>query len=484
MAVRVTTKTQQRSALIDRLAGVVGESYVLWQPYDMHLYCYDGSIDTALPDAVVLPATTEQVAAVHAICTAQGVPCTPRGAGTGLSGGAIPIAGGVVVSCARMNTIGTIDADNLWAVVQPGVINLHLSKAVAADKLYFVPDPSSQSVCTIGGNVGENSGGPHTLRHGVTVNHVLGMELVQANGETLHLGGPALDTPGYDLVGVVVGSEGTLGTVTSVTVRLAPLPETVRTILASFTTARQASAAVSAIIAAGIIPAALEMMDQLAIRAIEAAYHAGYPLDAGAVLLIETESLHEDADHLAERILAICREQGVESIKIARDAQERDLFWKGRKGAFAAMGRLSPDYYTMDGVIPRSKLPEVLAEVGRISAHYGLRIPNVFHAGDGNLHPLILFDAQNPEEVEKVLAAGDDILRVCVEAGGTLSGEHGIGIEKNNLMPLLYTADDLAVMERVKRAFDPSGLCNPGKIMPTPGRCVREQGKPRASAGW
>jgi len=474
----------ERADLVGQLASIVGERYVLWQPYDVRLYCYDASIDAALPDVVVLPHNTEQVCALLALCAREGIPYTPRGAGTGLSGGSIPVQGGLLIGFARMNSILELDPDNLRATVQPGLVNLHLSQAVKKDGLYFVPDPSSQKVCTIGGNVGENSGGPHTLLYGVTVNHVVGLQVVLPGGEALRLGGAALDTPGYDLTGLLVGAEGTCGLITEVTVRLAALPERVATLLAVFDTADAASEAVSALIGQGIVPAALEMMDNLAIQAVEAAYHAGYPLDAGAVLLIEVEGLADGLDDLRDAIAAACTAHGALEVRVARDEKERAGLWAGRKGAFGAMGRLSPDYYTMDGVIPRSALPAVLREVARVATAYDLRIPNVFHAGDGNLHPLILFDAEQPGDVQRVKAAGDEILRVCAAAGGSLSGEHGIGMEKNDLMHLIFSPADLATMSYVKNAFDPAGLCNPCKVFPTPGRCMGEHGKLRASAGW
>jgi glycolate oxidase len=474
----------ERTALICRLTEIVGEHNLLWRPYDVRLYCYDGSIDAALPELVVLPESTEQVSAIMALCAAEGIPYTPRGAGTGLSGGSIPVQGGLLIGFARMNRILEVDLDNLRATVQPGLVNLHLSQAVKPHGLYFVPDPSSQKVCSIGGNIGENSGGPHTLLYGVTVNHVVGLEVVLPGGEVVNLGGKTLDTPGYDLTGLLVGTEGTCGLVTAATVRLVPLPEHVITMLGVFPTVDAASEAVSAIIGRGIVPAALEMMDNLAIQAVEAAYHAGYPPEAAAVLLIEVEGLADGLDAVRDAIVDLCRHAGASEVRVARSEKERAGLWAGRKGAFGAMGRLSPDYYTMDGVIPRSSLPAVLREVARVSAEYGLRIPNVFHAGDGNLHPLILFDSERVGDVERVKAAGEEILRACAAAGGSLSGEHGIGIEKNDLMHLIFSQADLATMAHIKDAFDPDGLCNPCKIFPTPGRCMSEHGKLRASAGW
>jgi glycolate oxidase len=400
------------------------------------------------------------------------VPIVPRGAGTGLSGGAIPVFGGVVLTFARMARILEIDVANLRAVVQPGLINLHLSTAAAPYGLYFVPDPSSQKACTLGGNVAENSGGPHTLAYGVTTNHVTGLEVVLSDGTVARVGGKALEHEGYDLVGAFVGSEGTLGIVTEITVKLTPLPEDKRTILAAFPTMDQASETVSAIIASGIVPAAIEMMDTLATEAVEAAVHAGYPLDAGGILLVEVDGVRDGLDEQRERIEAICREQGATTIRVAKSALERERLWAGRKGAFAAMGRLAPDYYVQDGVIPRTRLPAILRLVREVAERHKVRIANVFHAGDGNLHPLILFDGSQGEGVlEAVKEAGLEIVSACVEAGGSLTGEHGIGMEKNCYMPLQFAESDLAAMRRIKAAWDPLGLMNPGKVFPTPGRC-------------
>jgi glycolate oxidase len=439
---------------------------------DLLLYEYDGAVDTAMPDAVVLPETTGDVAAVARFCHEHAVPIVPRGAGTGLSGGAIPVEGGVVMSFARMARILEIDVANMRAVVQPGVINLHLSTAAAPHGLHFVPDPSSQKACTLGGNVAENSGGPHTLAYGVTTNHVTGLEIVLSDGTIVRLGGKAIEDEGYDLVGTFVGSEGTLGIVTEITVKLTPLPEEKRTLMAAFATMDAASETVSAIIAAGIVPSAIEMMDQLATEAVEAAVHAGYPLDADGILLVEVDGARDGLDEVRARIEAICREHGATTIRLASTALERDRLWAGRKGAFAAMGRLSPDYYVQDGVIPRTRLPEVLRVVREAGARHQLRVANVFHAGDGNLHPLLLFDLrEGPAALERAKTAGLEILTACVEAGGSLTGEHGIGMEKNCYMPLQFASADLAAMRRVKDAFDPPGLMNPGKVFPTPSRC-------------
>lgn len=472
------------SAFVQELIRLVGRDNVLWDDYEIRLYEYDGSVDRAVPQAVVLPETAEQVAAVVRACNRAGVPYTARGAGTGLSGGAIPIAGGVLIALVKMNGILEVDLANLRAVVEPGLINLHLSQAVAAEHLYFVPDPSSQKACTIGGNVGENAGGPHTLLYGVTTNHVVGLEVVTPDGELVQMGGKALDLPGYDLTGAFVGSEGTLGIATKVIVRLVPLAEDVKTLLGVFKSIEDASATVSAIIARGIVPAAMEIMDQLAIQAVEEAVHAGYPRDAGAVLLVEVDGLTEGLAELAQAIEQIAWENHATEVRVAKDTAERELLWAGRKNAFGAMGRLSPEYYVVDGVVPRSTLPSVIAQVGEIGRRYNLRIANVFHAGDGNLHPLILFDNAVPGELERVKEAGAEIMRACLAAGGALSGEHGIGVEKKQLMPEAFSEADLAAMMRLKRALDPAGRANPGKIFPTPGRCAELKPRPLAGIGW
>jgi glycolate oxidase len=454
------------------LIALLGPAKVLGAHEDLLLYEYDGAVDTATPDAVVLPDTTADVAALARFCHEHAVPIVPRGAGTGLSGGAIAVEGGVVVSFARMARILEIDVPNLRAVVQPGVINLHLSTAVAPHGLYFVPDPSSQKACTLGGNVAENSGGPHTLAYGVTTNHVTGIEIVLSDGTVVRLGGKAIEDEGYDLVGAFVGSEGTLGLVTEMTVKLTPLPEDRRTLMAAFPTMDEASETVSAIIAAGIVPSAMEMMDQLAIEAVEASVHAGYPLDAGGILLLEVDGARDGLDDARARIEQICRDHLASGVRVAASALERERLWAGRKGAFAAMGRLSPDYYVQDGVIPRTRLPDILRLVKEAGVRHRLRVANVFHAGDGNLHPLILFDSRlGPDELERAKAAGLEILTACVEAGGSITGEHGVGMEKNCYMPLQFRPADLAAMRRVKDAFDPDGLMNPGKVFPTPSRC-------------
>src|SRR5436190_3402376 len=443
------------SPLVRELTSIAGLDAVLWRAEDLMLYEYDALSSLRAPDAVVFPTSAEHVVRIVRLAAKENVPVIARGAGTGLSGGAVVTEGGIVVSFARMKKIVEIDIENERARVQPGVVNLDLSLAVADYGYYFVPDPSSQKACTIGGNVAENSGGPHTLAYGVTTNHVTGLELVLSDGTVVRLGGKAVEYEGYDLIGAFVGSEGTLGIVTEITVRLTPLPEDKRTILAAFPTIDGASETVSAIIGAGIVPSAIELMDQLATEAVEAAVGAGYPLDAGGILLMEVDGLRDGLDEAATRIEEICRANGATTLRRAATTLERDRLWAGRKGAFAAMGRLAPAYYVQDGVIPRTRLPEVLRTVREVGARYGVRIANVFHAGDGNLHPLILFAKES--ELEGVKQAGLEILEACVAAGGSITGEHGVGMEKNCFMPLQFTADDLATMGRVKSAFDPAG---------------------------
>lgn len=476
-----------RRALVQNLEAIVGSENVLWQDYDLMLYEYDGSIDKATPHAVAFPTSAEQAAEIVRLCAREKLPCTARGAGTGLSGGAIPLAGGVLMIFSKMNHILEVDVENLRAVVEPGEVNLHLSQAIADTGLQYIPDPSSQKACTIGGNVGENSGGPHTLLYGVTTNHVLGLEFITSDGDVVEVGGKAVDSPGYDLTGLIVGSEGTFGVVTKTIVRLSPIAEAVKTLLAIFERVEDASATVSGVIAAGIVPSAIEMMDKLSIQAVEAAVHAGYPTDAGAVLLIEIDCLAEGIDEQVEAISAVCNQNQAREIRIARTAKERNLLWLGRKGAFGAMGRISPDFYTMDGCVPRDKLPEVLERLDEISRRTGIRIANVFHAGDGNLHPLVLFDSEIPGEEEKVREMGYEILSVCAEVGGALTGEHGIGFEKREMMCLTFNGDDLDWMHLVKETMDPLGLFNPGKIFPTPGKCWNPQPERLgriAAVGW
>jgi glycolate oxidase len=459
------------NALVRDLARILGPDRVLWRAEDVMLYEYDGLSSRRAPESVVFPLTTEEVSRVIKAANARRVPVVARGAGTGLSGGAIATEGGVVVSLARMKKILEIDLENERARVQPGVVNLDLSLAIADQGYYYVPDPSSQKACTIGGNVAENSGGPHTLCYGVTTNHVLGLEVVLADGSVIHTGASFWDRPGYDLTGLVVGSEGTLGIVTEATVRLMRLPEAVKTLLAIYDRVGDATRTVAALTARGITPAALEMLDGVTLRAIEAATHAGYPLDSAAVLLLEVEGLREEAEEAAEALEAVARENHAREVRTARTAEERDLLWKGRKNAFGAMGRLAPNYYVQDGVIPRTRLVEMLDFIGEVEQRTGQRVSNIFHAGDGNLHPLILFDARDPEQNRKVAEAAEAIMTKCAELGGSITGEHGVGIEKNELMPLIFSEDDLGMMRRVKEVFNPEGLLNPGKVLPSGKMC-------------
>jgi glycolate oxidase len=458
--------------VVRELSDLLGARYVLYTPYDLMLYEYDASIDRSTPDIVVLPSSTEEVAGVVKIAARHHVPVVPRGAGTGLSGGAVPIHGGIVIAFARMNRILEVDYDNLRAVVQPGLVNLHLSNALNPDGFYYVPDPSSQRSCTIGGNVGENAGGPHTLIYGVTTNHILGLEIVTPEGNIVEVGGWTPDTPGYDLTGLIIGSEGTLCIVTKIIVRIVHLAEAVKTMVAIFDTMDDASNTVSEIIATGVIPAAIEMMDQMILQAVEADSHAGYPMDAAAVLLIEAEGIREGVEEQTQQIVNICNKHHARTVRIAANETERQLFWAGRKNAFGAVGRISPEFYVQDGVVPRTKLPYVLRRVEEICSSYGLRVGNVFHAGDGNLHPLILFDSQVPGEVDRVRKAGHEILAVCSEVGGTITGEHGVGIEKQEEMALIFSDVDLRIMQQVREAWNPEQLFNPGKLFPIPGRCA------------
>ena len=435
-----------------------------------------------LPMVVVLPETTEQVSAVLAYCHRHGIKVVPRGAGTSLSGGALPLDDGVLLGMAKFNRIRAIDYDNRIAVVEPGVTNLAVSQAVADAGFYYAPDPSSQIACTIGGNVAENSGGVHCLKYGVTTNNVLGCELVLINGEILRLGGSHLDSPGYDLLGVVTGSEGLLGVVTEVTVRILKKPETARAALIGFLSSEDGGECVARIIGAGIIPGGMEMMDGAAIRAAEDFVHAGYPLDVEALLIVELDGPQAEVDHLLDRVQKIAQECRAVNCRVSNSEDERLLFWAGRKAAFPAVGRISPDYYCMDGTIPRAKLPLVLRRMKELSAKYGLRVANVFHAGDGNLHPLILYDANKPGELERAEDFGADILRLCVEVGGVLTGEHGVGVEKRDLMPVMFSETDLNQQLRLKCAFDDKSLLNPGKVFPTLHRCA-ELGRMHVHAG-
>ncbi len=468
--------------LAAELRALVGDDGVIDRPEELLVYECDGyTLEKAVPAAVVLPRSTADVAAVLRHLHQRRIPFVPRGAGTSLAGGTVAPPGAVVIGLSRMKRILAVDPVNRFAVVEAGVVNLAITRAVESQGLLYAPDPSSQPACTIGGNVATNSGGPHTLKYGVTVNHVLGLTLVLPDGTVAELGGPVADSPGYDLVGLVVGSEGTFGVVTEVTVRLTPAPEAVRTFLAVFESVADASRAVSGIIAAGVVPAALEMMDQLILRAVEDAYHLGFPLDAGAVLLIEIDGLEAGFDELTRRIEGVCRQAGMRSFRAARDAAERQALWTVRKRAFGAIGRLAPNYCTQDGVVPRSRLPEILERIRAIGERRGLTIPNVFHAGDGNLHPILLYDERDSEQVEQVLAASREILEACIELGGSVTGEHGVGVEKISMLERLFAPDDLAVMRLVRGAFDPDRLANPNKVFATGAGCV-EVARPRRQA--
>ncbi|MGH7392586.1 MAG: FAD-binding oxidoreductase [Candidatus Rokuibacteriota bacterium] len=462
----------RKRVLRRELEAVVGAGGVLSDPDELLVYESDGlTLFRALADFVVFPRSAEHVAAIVRLANREGLPFVARGAGTGLSGGCLPAEGGIVISLMRMNRVLEVDYDNRIAVVEPGLVNLHLSWAVGPRGYYYAPDPSSQQACTIGGNIANNSGGPHTLKYGVTVNHVLGLEVVMPDGEIVWLGGKTRESAGYDLPGIFVGSEGTFGIATKIVVRILRKPQAVKTVLAVFDEISRASQAVSAIIARGLVPAAVEMIDQLTIQAVEDAFGCGYPRDAAAALLVELDGLAAGMEAEVERIVAACRDAGAREVRTARDEAERALLWKGRKSAFGAYGRVSPAYMVMDGVIPRTRLPYVLDRVNAIVAAHGLRVGNVFHAGDGNLHPNILYDPRRPGEEERVVAAGAEIMKLCADVGGSISGEHGIGLEKADFMPFIFSAADLAFMERLKAAFNPTGRCNPGKVFPTRKTC-------------
>jgi len=467
------------SSLVAELRAALGGPHVVTEPEQLRVYECDGLTGhRAVPELVVLPSSTEEVQTVVRACHRERVPFVARGAGTGLSGGATPVAGGVVVSLARMNRILEIDLASQRIVVEPGVANLDVSRAVASDGFFYAPDPSSQQVCTIGGNVAENSGGAHCLKNGFTAHHVTGLTLVLPDGEVVELGGKALDPDGPDLLGVVVGSEGTLGIVTRITLRLVRAPEAVRTLLAGFATTDAAGAAVSGIVAAGILPAAIEMMDRLTIEAAELAVSPGYPAGAGAVLLVEFDGVAAQVEEDAAEVEDICLECGAFEVRAATDDFARALLWKGRKSAFAAMGRIATEYYVQDGVVPRTRLPEVLRRIEELSAMHGLRVGNVFHAGDGNLHPLVLYDAEQGQ-AESARELAEAILEACLDAGGSLTGEHGVGMDKACSMPRMFSERDLEVFGRLRRAFDPEGLCNPGKVLPTPRLCGEVPGPHR-----
>jgi len=460
--------------VIGKLRRILPSAAVVEDETELLVYECDGlPLFKNRPDLVVFPRTTEQVAQVVRLANEYRIPFLPRGAGTGLSGGALAVEGGIVIELQRMNRILSIDIENRIAVVQPGVVNLHISQAAAPYGLYYAPDPSSQMSCSIGGNVAENSGGPHCLKYGMTTNHILAIEMVTARGEIIRLGNPAGEPIGLDLVGVIVGSEGTFGIVTEITVRLLPKPQAVKTLLAAFHSVEECSQTVSDVIAAGIVPSALEFVDAKTIEAVEASvYKAGYPLDAVAALLIEVDGFREGLEETSNAIVEICRRNRAYDVRVAKDDEERAKLWLGRKGAFGAMGRLAPDMITMDAVIPRTRLPEVLVAIDRMSERYGLGVANVFHAGDGNLHPLILFDSRYQDQVEKIFGMSEEIMKLCVDVGGSLSGEHGIGYEKKDFMDLVFTEADLNTMMRVKQVFNPDGLLNPAKIFPSRRGCT------------
>jgi len=460
--------------VIARLRQICGATAVVEDETELLVYECDGlPLFKNRPDVVVFPRNAEQVSQVVCVANEYRIPFLPRGAGTGLSGGALAVTGGIIIELQRMNRILSIDVENRIAIVQPGVVNLHISQAAAPLGLYYAPDPSSQMSCSIGGNVAENSGGPHCLKYGMTTNHILAVEAVTAKGEIIRLGNPAGEPIGMDLLGVIVGSEGTFAIVTEITVRLLPKPQAVKTLLAAYRSVEECSQTVSDVIAAGIVPAALEFVDAKTIEAVEASvYKAGYPRDAVAALLIEVDGFRDGLEETSAAIVEICRRNRAYEVRVAKDDDERARLWLGRKGAFGAMGRLAPDMITMDAVIPRTRLPEVLVAIDRMSERYGLGVANVFHAGDGNLHPLILFDSRYPDQVEKILAMSEEIMKLCVDVGGSLSGEHGIGYEKKDFMDLVFTETDLQSMLRVKQVFNPDGLLNPEKIFPSRRGCT------------
>jgi glycolate oxidase len=463
----------RRAEIVAALRAIIPGEGVIADAEELRAYECDGlTAYRQLPMVVCLPSTTAQVAAVLKYCHANKVKVVPRGAGTSLSGGALPLADGVLLGLGKFNRILEIDFANRCAVAQPGVTNLGITDAVAQAGFYYAPDPSSQIACTIGGNVAENSGGVHCLKYGLTTNNVLGVELVLMTGEVVRLGGKHYDAGGYDLLGVVTGSEGLLGVITEVTVRLLKRPETARAVLLGFPSSESAGDCVAAIIAAGIIPGGMEMMDRPAIHAAEAFVHAGYPLDVEALLIVELDGPAAEVDELIAAVETIARGKGAVYARLSQSEEERSQFWAGRKAAFPAVGRLSPDYFCMDGTIPRKRLPFVLTRMTEMSAKHGLRVANVFHAGDGNLHPLILYDANRPGELERAEAFGADILKLCVEVGGVLTGEHGVGVEKRDLMGTMFSDDDLKQQQRLKCAFDADGLLNPGKVFPVLHRCA------------
>ncbi len=465
-----------QARFLEDLRRIVGDDALVSRPEDLRTYECDGLTNFRVPPvAVVLPSSAAQVQAVVRACHEARVPFVARGSGTGLSGGALPVEGGVVLSLARLDRILEVDIPNQRVVVEPGVINLQVTQRVSGDGCFYAPDPSSQSVCSVGGNVAENSGGAHCLKYGFTTTHVTALEVVLPDGSLVHLGADAPDPPGYDLAGVFVGSEGTLGVVTKIVLRVVRRPEVVQTLIAGFRSSDDAGAAVSAIIAAGILPAAVEMMDRLALDAAEAAVHAGYP-DCQALLLVELDGPAAEVEAGMERVRELCRASGAGELRLARSEAERAAVWKGRKAAFAAVGRISPNYIVQDGVIPRTALPRVLQEIGRLAGAAGLRVANVFHAGDGNLHPLVLYDRKVPGQEAAAEKLAGEILTLCVRSGGSITGEHGVGEEKKAFMAVMFAEPDLDTMQLVREAFDPDRLANPGKIFPRPRLCGERAG--------
>jgi glycolate oxidase len=463
--------------ILEELRAIVDGRGLVSSPEELHTYECDGLVNfRVLPRAILLPTSVEQVRSIVRICHQQRIPFVARGSGTGLSGGATPVENGIVISLVRMNRILEVDFPNARAVVEPGVLNLDVTARIQHNEFFYAPDPSSQTVCTIGGNVAENAGGAHCLKYGFTTTHVLGLEVVLPDGSLVHLGGKTLDAPGYDLAGVFVGSEGTLGIATKIILRIVKRPECVRTLLAAFDSTNEAGAAVSGIIAAGMLPSAIEMMDNLAIQAAEAAVHANYP-SCGGLLLVELDGLLAEVESLMTDVNGICRSNGAWEIRIAQSEAERALIWKGRKSAFAAMGRISSNYIVQDGVIPRTALPQVMGEIQRLSQEAGLRVANVFHAGDGNLHPLVLYDRRVPGQQEAAETLSARILELCIEAGGSITGEHGVGMDKKKMMSKMFAEPDLVTMQRVRCAFDPLQLSNPTKIFPTPRLCGETPGE-------
>jgi glycolate oxidase len=466
--------TATTSPLVDRLRAIVGPENLLTERPDLLVYECDGfTIEKNQPDVVVFPTTTDQIVRIVQVCNELDVPFLARGAGTSLAGGCVPVGGGVMIGLARMKKILEIDYANRYAVVEPGVVNKWLTDRCKDQGFHFAPDPSSQGACTIGGNVATNSGGPHTLKYGVTVNHIIGVELVLPDGRVVVCGGPAEDSPGYDLTGVIVGSEGTFGVVSKVWVRITRNPEAYRTLLGVFDSVDDATNTISDIIGAGIVPAALEMLDNLFIGSVEAAYKLGFPLDAGAILIMEVDGLKVGLQEEADRVEEIARQNRAREVRKANTEAERLALWKARKGAFGTVGRLGfPSYCTQDGVVPRTKLPEIMRHIRAVSEKYRVGIANVFHAGDGNIHPVLLFDERDPDQVRRVLAASHEILDECVRLGGSVTGEHGIGVEKLDFMPKLFGPDDLAMMVRLREAFNPANRCSPNKMLPTAGACA------------